>query len=79
MDGKIEQKLQARNSQENEISDQLISYLNGHLTDKERRPIENHLRRCKACQRELEFLTLAKRVQEEDFALAAFAFLKRRA
>ena len=43
------------------------------------RPVENHLRRCKACQRELEFLKLAKKVQEEDFASAAFAFLKRRA
>lgn len=79
MDGKIEQKLEQINCEVLEVNDRLLSYLNGHLSDEEIMRVENHLKRCKHCQDELKFLNLAKRVQEEDFASAAFAFLKRRA
>lgn len=79
MDGKTEQKLGDSNCDQKEVSDQLTSYLNGHLTSTERLAIEDHLNRCRPCQCELKLLRLAMRAQEEDFASEAFTFLKSRA
>lgn len=79
MDGKIEQKLVDINCDQDEVRDQLTSYLNGYLTSTEQLVIEDHLKRCKPCQCELKFLRLAMRAQEEDFASEAFTFLKSRA
>jgi hypothetical protein len=79
MDEKIEQKLKQVDCTDLEIGDQLLPYLHGHVSGKEQLRIKEHLLSCKACQEELRFLRAVTRVQQEDFAIAALAFLRQHA
>lgn len=79
MGEKIEQKPEQVNCEDSEVGDQLLSYLNGDASNEWQLKIETHLKHCEACRKELKFIKAVKRVQQEDFAAAAFAFLKQRA
>ena len=46
------------------MADQIIWYLNGDVTERQRKRIEVHLAHCLACQEDLKFWTAAKRVQK---------------
>jgi len=79
MDEKIEQKLEQACCADPDLGDQLLSYAHGHVSGTKQIRIKEHLLRCKACQEELKILRAVKRVQQEDFAAAALAFLRLRA
>lgn len=79
MDEKAEQKLERTNCEDPDIADELLSYLNEDLSGKNELRIKTHLLGCTSCQEELKLLRAVRKVQQEDFATAALAFLKRRA
>jgi hypothetical protein len=72
------EKIEQKNCDDPAVGDQILSYLNGHTSSECQLRIETHLKRCKDCREELKFIKAAKRVQQEDFTAAAFAFLKQR-
>ena len=53
------------------IRDLIIYYMNGDVTEKQRKAIQRHMSHCFDCQEELNFLLALRQIRKQELNLAA--------